>query len=207
MREGKRVLFLKNDLCITICRQRLAARLTTTGFTFIEILIVMLIISIAATFVVLRFGDFGQARRVENTAKELNLLLQAAQQQAVLQPAVLGWVLKSNGFAFYQFVVHQDITVNGKYLAEWQPLQQDRLFSFQPLPRNVVLRLQVNNKAVPPITDDEQTVSPRLQLLPSGYVTPFVLKIGARGKPAAYEITGNTAGLIQLQDAKAHDQS
>ncbi|MGB6976957.1 MAG: type II secretion system minor pseudopilin GspH, partial [Gammaproteobacteria bacterium] len=172
------------------------------GFTLIEIMVVVLIIGIAASFAVLRFGDFGQTRRMQNSAMELYLLLHTAQQQAVLQPAIIGWAIKGNGFGFYQFVV-------ADHNASWQPLTHDRLFRFHDLGNKIVLQLRVLNRPqIPGMgSEDEQdleTIVPKLIFLPSGYVTPFVIRIGLRDHPPSYEITGNAAGEIKMQELKVH---
>jgi general secretion pathway protein H len=169
------------------------------GFTLVEIMVVVLIIGIAASFAALRFGDFGQTRRMQNSAREIYLLLHTAQQQAVLQPAILGWVPRDNGFEFYQFVV-------AHRTGFWQPLDHDRLFGFHDLGKTVVELHIINRLPLPGShdTNDQDTIIPKLIFLPSGYVTPFIIKVSLSGHPPAYQITGNAAGQIKMQELKSH---
>jgi general secretion pathway protein H len=172
---------------------------SSRGFTLIEILVVMLVIGVAATFAMLRFGDFGQTRRMQNTTTELYLLLRTAQQQSILQPAILGWVIKENGFEFYQFIVKRQT-------GSWQPLSRDRLFGFHAVDNKIFLQLHAENSSPLPETQDQDqtTVIPKLLFLPSGYVTPFTIRIGLRNHSPVYEISGNAAGNIQMQELKSH---
>ena len=54
------------------------------GFTLVEILIVIFIISIVMTFAVLSLGDFGASRRIVLAAEQFKSDLISIQQEAIL---------------------------------------------------------------------------------------------------------------------------
>ena len=74
------------------------------AFTLIEIMIVIFIIGIAATFAVLNLGNIIHARHIEEVSKELTLLLPAAETQAIFQPAVIGVRITRDNYQFLQFI-------------------------------------------------------------------------------------------------------
>lgn len=60
------------------------------GFTLLEILVVIMIVSIISTFALLAFGDFGKGRQVIVAAEQFAEYIELIQQQAILEMATFG---------------------------------------------------------------------------------------------------------------------
>lgn len=165
---------------------------TNSGFTLIEIMIVIFIIGIAATFAVLNLGNITHARRIEEVAKELALLLPAAETQAILQPAVIGVRITDNDYQFFQFVID-----NNTRVASWKLIQRDRLLQTRPIAPDVAVTL-ANQEKSNLIPEEEQATQPQLIFLPSGDITPFNIIIGGKDEPAKYQLVGAANGEIKL---------
>ncbi len=151
------------------------------GFTLIEVLIVVLIISIVITFATLNMGQLLQNRKTSAIADQMTATIQLAQQQAILQPAILGMRIDKNSYSFYQWKTQ----VNE--MGQWQRLESDRFLKPQELPSQIKLQLikpSVANNALPQIIFQS-----------SGDVTPFLIDILKDNQGQRVFI--DDAGLIQ----------
>ena len=165
---------------------------STRGFTLIEILIVMVIISIAVTFAALSVGGFIKARRVEMAAKELSALLPLASQQAILQPAIIGLQIEPHRYAFYRFVINVN-TNKG----QWQKISKDLILKPRFLDKNIILSLQLKENIF--LANSNQKNNPQIIFLPSGDNTPFILLITNQGKPPRFQLSGEGNGNFDLK--------
>ncbi len=166
---------------------------STNGFTLIEILIVVVIISIAVTFAALSVGGFIKARRVEMTAKELAALLPLVSQQAILQPAILGLRIESHRYAFYRFVINPN-TDKG----EWRLISRDLILKPHDLADNVQLSLRLKESVS--LLNLTKKNNPQIIFLPSSDNTAFILLITNYNKPPRFQLTGIGNGDFNLKE-------
>ena len=87
------------------------------GYTLIEILIVVLIISIVTSVAMLSIGR-NENKQMESFAQELMQMLSLAEEQAMLQPTVLGLMLSEQSLQFASFKPAFDSDKSS-----WIPLQ------------------------------------------------------------------------------------
>lgn len=154
------------------------------GFTLIEILVVMLIISIVSSAALFSLS-VNQNHRLESFAKQLTRTFLLAEQQAMLQPAVLGFVQTKHAYAFYRYSEKNHT---------WSMLNDTALGSHD-LSSDAKLSLSVQNKNVP-IADTAEKITPQLIISTSGDITPFVIYLGKPNKPPRYRIVGEANGSI-----------
>jgi len=155
------------------------------GFTLIELIIVIFIIGIITSVILVRIGTIRFSRQVDLVAKQLYSFLQVAQQQAILQPAVIGVRFDSNQYFAYYWETQQDIG--------WQLLSEaDHFWRARSLPENIDVHIDV---ATP-----DRLNNPQIIFQSSGDVTPFVLDVSYRDEPPLYRITGTFAGELYLQE-------
>ncbi len=152
-----------------------------SGYTLIEILVVIVIISIVSTVALLTVGH-NQNRRMESVARQFTQMLTLAEEQAMLQPAVLGLSVTGSSFQFLTYQTH------------WVPLQ-DKALASHSLPDNIVLTL-MNSRQLED-TDDSDEVTPQIVISTNGNVTPFTLYIGKQGEAPRYVVTGEADGTIE----------
>lgn len=137
-----------------------------TGFTLIEILIVIVIIGSLASLAVLNLGGADRTRQLETEARRLHAVLRMAAEEAVFQAEEYGLLVQSDG---YQFVRLDPGT--GRWLAS-----AGREFEPHVIAAGFEMRLQVEGE-VPALAPQKQIDEPAVLLLSSGEVTPFLIEM------------------------------
>lgn len=124
-------------------------------------MIVIVIVAIITAVAVLSFGDFGASRNQQIQIEQLTQVIETAQQQAILQPAVLGLEFTANGYQFYHFWHNAK-----KNTDSWIPLRNDALSRKNAFPKGTKIKLS-----------GMKSKSKKIVFLPSGYVTHFKVDI------------------------------
>lgn len=148
------------------------------GFTLIEILIVLVIAALLAVSVMLRSGS-QTTENAKTVSDRLRSIFIYAEQQAILQPATLGfdYVPKK-----YQFLRYDET-------GTWQPLTSDSILRPYFLPDSIQLIVSTRNNA------DEK--HPAIIFYPSGEITAFKINVILKSnKKILYQITGESDGDI-----------
>jgi len=147
------------------------------GFTLIEILVVVVILTVVVGMVGLNpFGD--ESRAVREESQRLALLIKAAREEAILEGRVLGVGLKEDGYAF--------LTLNEK--AELVPLEGDDLLRPRALPAAMTLEVET-------LAGGIDAKLPVILLLPTGELERFVLRL--KQGEVVYRVEGSGNGRIQ----------
>lgn len=154
------------------------------GFTLIEILIVMVIISIVSGVAMLAMTS-NQNKSLEYFAQQLTQLIRLCEEQAMLQPTTLSLVFTSSTFQVYQ------------YQKTWRPLP-DKVFGQHPFPSNITLSLRMQNKPVP--LDGK----PHIIISSNGDVSPFIIFVGKKNSTPRYKIIGHANGSIRMHEANEY---
>lgn len=153
------------------------------GYTLVEILVVMLIISIVTSVGLLsiRYND---NKRMESIANEITQLFMLAEEQAMLQPATYGVIIDNKTLQFTQLQHAEKQTT-------WQPLQ-DHVFKQQVMPGDIEMQLKIKN-ADSSVTANNQ---PQVIISENGDITPFTLYIGKQGEKPKYSVVGYSDGSV-----------
>jgi len=136
--------------------------LRVSGFTLLEILVVLTLISIIVTFALLSSGDVS-AQHALREAKRLDALLRLAQQEAQLNNALLGWEQTVAGYRFTHF--HDQ---------KWEAYPQSSPFRERSLALPV--RLSVSNCTISWPKPDNLPM-PEIIFSADGEVTPCAIAI------------------------------
>lgn len=159
------------------------------GYTLIELIIVVFIIGLASSMILLRSSSIHFERKVTAFAQQLTSFIQVCQQQAILQPAVIGVVVQSDAFQAYYFVDDEP--------PHWQALAaRDSFWQVRTIPTDISLLFTASAPINVP------GLAPQIIIQPSGDLVPFSIDIGYRDAPAHYRLIGNQAGEIYLQELK-----
>ncbi len=162
------------------------------GFTLLELLIVVFIISlISAGFVKLMVGFGGAAQSLEDETRRLQRLSTLAAQQAILDGAPIGLLIEANAYYF--------VSAGEKY---WLTVEGDDLLQRHQLPQGWRLALWQDGKLLPPVEanvkkDDlgkkAEQPEPSIIFYDSGEMTPFELRIHAvdQSEPTVIETDEN----------------
>jgi general secretion pathway protein H len=161
------------------------------GYTLIEILIVIFIISIVSTVALLTIGH-NQNRRLETLATQITQLLTLAEEQAMLQPAVVGLSIGESSFQFFSYQPDAD----GKQM-HWVEMQ-DKAMRAHVIPDGIRLQLQLADQAA--AKDETEQPSPQIIISTNGDITPFTLSIGKQGDAPRYVVKGEADGTVTYHE-------
>jgi len=162
--------------------------LKARGFTLIEILIVMLIMSIVSGIAILTVSANHQ-KEIENIANQLSQTITLASTEAMLRPGTIGLALTENSYGFYLYQPKKTKEEN-----PWETLSS-KVFEKHNLPNNVYLALFIHNKKI------ALNGKPKIIISESGDFTPFILKL-SRGKKPLYQIKGEVTGEVHVEPIK-----
>ncbi|MDO6824976.1 type II secretion system minor pseudopilin GspH [Marinobacter sp. 1_MG-2023] len=137
----------------------------SSGFTLIEILVVLVLMGLLAALAVFTMGGNSQQRELQNEVRELYLLMQTASDQAVVNNLELGLLLEENG---YRFVAFQEETGDWKGSGE-------QLFRARSFPEWLVTTPFIESDA-PRLASAEDKLRPDVVFFSSGETTPFELE-------------------------------
>lgn len=162
----------------------------TTGFTLIEILVVLFIISIVTTAALLSFR-YNENKQLESFANELVQMLSLAEEQAILQPKVLGLRFRNQSFQFQSY----ENDAQGKQKV-WVPFE-DAILGTRTIPNTIQVEVKMKNRLVE--KKEEEVNSPQIIISNNGDLSPFIIYIGKRGQKPSYAIVGESDGNISSQ--------
>ncbi len=168
---------------------RTPARHRAGGFTLLEILVVVVIIGVMATFALLSIGRRSVDDRLAIEARRLQELFALAADEAVLQGVELGFVQTPEG---YEFLVLKD--------GRWQPIEGAGPLRARALAEPFYLRLQVDGRPATPVRtgDPKAELQPQVMLLSSGDATEFTLDLKALQYDPYYRLSGDLLGRVTL---------
>ncbi|MDQ2993599.1 MAG: GspH/FimT family pseudopilin [Pseudomonadota bacterium] len=150
------------------------------GFTLIEIIVVIFIISLVTTIILIRTGTLRTQRNISLFAETFYSYLQVCQQQAILQPAVIGVMLERNTYQALYWVTD----LEGGH---WAPLSRaDSFWAPRIIPQDIHLDIVSNS-------------NPQIVIDVSGGMNPVEISIGYSGAAASYRIISSAAGTLTLQ--------
>ncbi len=158
----------------------MARAVNSRGFTLIEILIVILIISIVSGVAVISMSTNHQ-QQSRREAMQLAHEIELAEQEALLRPATLGMSVVNNAVIF-SLAVQNTTTLTTRWLPFTEKI-------FRPHHFTGTLQLKPNTRVI---------------IGPDGSLTPFILFIGGPDGSVDWRIIGKANGEIQLENV--HDQ-
>lgn len=147
-----------------------------SGFTLIEILVVVLIIGITVGFALLAFGDFGRERKISLAAEEFSQFLELIHEHALLEASTLRLQVTSTGYYV------QKLSPNN----QWQPLSSS-LYKPHVFPPSTQVTVDYGS----PKKDQLMIICDG-----SGDMTPFKLYIGSTLHPNLTTTIGTNDGIV-----------
>ena len=162
-----------------------------SGFTLLEMLVVVVIVGIVFTFIQLNLGQ-NQSRQVEAEARRLFRLMQLASEESVLESKEMGLRLSDTEYNF--FIWNADNR-------SWAPITEDKVFHPESFDPDTEVALFMEGDAVKMASDpnsekenDEEANSPQILFLSSGEISPFQLELYGAYEKDKYKMTGSFTG-------------
>jgi general secretion pathway protein H len=157
------------------------------GFTLLEVMVVLVIVSVILTFVTLTAGGDQRAEQLQRETRRLAALLEMASEEAVLSSQQLAVRFSEEG---YEFLVLQ----GGK----WLPLSEDPVLRPRTLPEGIELDLELEDNPPPSLVSEDSDL-PQVFLLSSGEMTPFVVTLSAPESEQRFLVKANLLGQLELE--------
>jgi general secretion pathway protein H len=157
------------------------------GYTLIEILVVLFILGIVTSVALLSINQ-NDNKQMESFANEVTQLMTLAEEQAMLEPKVLGLSMGEHTFQFASLQSGK----NGKKNS-WLPMQ-DVILGKHTIPRNMQMGVALGNGSLK--TDQHDSFAPQIIISMNGGITPFAIYVGKKGQKPRYVITGDGDGNI-----------
>ena len=177
------------------------------GFTLIEILVVVVIISIVTVGAVLSFSVLGHDSQLDTERDRLVDLLNYARDQASLQTRELGLYCTLDGYRFVEFDPLTNL---------WEDVTEDDALRARQLPDGLHINLSVESHDVVLKTSadtqkarqtDAQSYKPHVMIFSNGDLTSFVLTLERDGTDHAATILPDNQNRIVAHDADASAES
>lgn len=159
-----------------------ARKKPNTGFTLLELLVVMVIIAIVVSVAVLAIGDAGRNRRAKYFTQSMVNLMTYTEEYAILQPSTVQLTVSDKQLSFK--ALHMMAKNNGSLTYAWQT-PTSKLF--QPRAAPDFTQLQLITQTGPKHT---------IRFYSNGNISPFILNIRIPRESTYYQIRGNRAGEI-----------
>jgi general secretion pathway protein H len=168
------------------------------GFTLIEILVVLVIISIVISFAVLKIGVTGRDGAIDEESRRIQGFMGLLQERAVLEGQDFGLLIEPNS---YEFVVYRTRR------QRWENLSSQPEFRRRELPTGLTFQLQMDSRAIvlkprsKDIKSTEPLTAPQLIIGASGEGTPFKLTLVREGTPNRGTINADAFGKVTLESS------
>jgi general secretion pathway protein H len=102
------------------------------GFTLLEIMLVMLLLGLMASYVVVNFVTESRTSRLEKETERLQQLVQVVAETAILKQQDYGLMLNHKG---YQFLWHDGV--------RWHEVTEPKSLQFHPWPEGMTAQLEL----------------------------------------------------------------
>lgn len=158
-----------------------------TGFTLLELLVVLVIIGITLSFAVLSLGLRGDQDIVREEGRRLAALIQLAGEEAILQGRQLALQVDTDGYRFLMLDKQR-----------WQPIEGDELLRERSLPAGVRSQLYIEGLAQDQPQDQRQDrYGDLVYFFASGEASPFELVLSNERGDYRYTLQGDFQGSIK----------
>jgi len=155
------------------------------GFTLIEILVVMLIVSVMMGIVVVRLPAVSQSAELTEDSERLLTILNMASDEAIIKGAELGFDIEKGSYQFYEMD-----SENGKWdLLEYSP------FNKRQLSKGVRINIRVEGRSL--LKDPDSTI-PSVLFLSSGETTEAEIDLVESGSNSSLKITSDGVSGFKL---------
>jgi general secretion pathway protein H len=158
-----------------------------SGFSLLELMVVMMIIGILITFGVISLNLGDQQAKVEEEVQRIRGVLELAQEEAVLKHRELALRFDRDA---YRFARLED--------SKWVDFENDREFQVYTLPDGMHFYIEVKDGSLR-LADTKGATSAMVYILSSGEVSPFELTIEA-GDGSRYALSTDFLGRSRAYD-------
>jgi general secretion pathway protein H len=172
-----------------------------SGFTLLELLVVVVIIGIISSMAVVSIHVLGGDHEMDQEAARLAAVLGQAREEAMLQGRDLGLRLDAQGYDFLR---------NDTRTERWIAVSDDPLLRERAMPDGVSLELQLESRDVQlkarAAQTEGQALTPQIVIQASGDLVPFEIQLRRAGTDEVRRVDGSADGQLtagRIDDAAA----
>jgi general secretion pathway protein H len=169
----------------------------TSGFTLLEVLVVVVIIGIITSMAVISVHVLGGDHEMQQESERLQAILLQAREDAMLQGRDIGLRLDESGYEFLDYDNRTGL---------WRGVVDDPLLRPRVLPAGLRLALRLEDREVKlkprqPATERDP-ILPQVVLQASGDLVPFDVLFARDGTEENRRVSGTLEGRVELHDDK-----
>jgi general secretion pathway protein H len=165
-----------------------------SGFTLLELLVVVVIIGIVTSMAVISVHVLGGDHEMDQEASRLRAVLMQVREDAMLQGQDVGLRIDAHGYDFLRYDTRNE---------RWLIVSDDPLLRARVLPDGLVAALTIESRdvklpdrAAPTGTDQYM---PQVVVQASGDLVPFEVILSRDGTEESRRITGAVDGAVSVQ--------
>jgi general secretion pathway protein H len=180
--------------------RRYPAARTASGFTLLEVLVVVIIIGIITSMAVISVNVLGGDHEMDQEAARLQAILLQSREDAMLLGTDVGLRVDARGYDFLRYDSRREI---------WQTVTDDPMLRARTLPagltaelrlegRDLVLKARTPSEAL--LKEGEEPVLPQVVVQASGDLVPFDIVLKRDGTEEERRIAGTLEGRIETHN-------
>ncbi len=174
----------------------LPATRPASGYTLLELLIVLVIIATLASVATLSLGGL-TTDPAEKAARELQFNVELLSNEAIIRSEPLALGFFAQGYAFFHLPEDED-----GYLSEtWELIRKDRLLKLYEFDKALQQQVLAGEKELYLATKD--TVKPQIFAMPTGEITPFEYQLVDTTSGNVYDLKFDALGRVVKPEAQA----
>ncbi|MBV9725394.1 MAG: type II secretion system minor pseudopilin GspH [Gammaproteobacteria bacterium] len=166
-------------------------RAASSGFTLIEILVVLVIIGVITAGILLSVNITGRDRELEKESDRLLVLFNYAREQAELQTREYGVMFQDDGYEFLTYDPRR---------AAWRTVFEDDALAARHLPDGLGFTLSVEARPVVLARPkDSKDKTPQVMIFSNGDLTTFSATLEREGGVRSVTLTQDEKGQVVLR--------
>jgi general secretion pathway protein H len=163
-----------------------------SGFTLLEVLVVVVIIGIIASMAVVSTRVLGGDHEMDQEAKRLVAILGQAREEAMLQGRDVGLRIDARGYDFLLYDLRNE---------RWDLATDDPLLRERTLPDGLEASLRLESRPVQlparAAPTERNPALPQVVVLASGDLVPFEIRLERAGTKELRAIVGRAEGTFE----------
>jgi len=164
-----------------------------SGFTLLEVLVVVIIIGIITSMAVVSTRVLGGDHEMDREARRLQAVLGQAREDAMLEGRDVGLRIDALGYDFLRYDGRNE---------RWDTVTEDPLLRERLFPEGMSAGLWLESRRVQlperSLPNERAPASPQVVVLASGDLVPFEVRLERAGTEETRAIAGHADGRIEI---------